>query len=113
MGYATKAGFSGGLVVDYPNSKKAKKFYLVLMSGSSDEGGRSNALPAAKGVEEDASTVKYEKGRERRSGKSKRKVKEAGGTKEWILKKKESRKQKGKSVPKDSAYTGRKRRVQF
>lgn len=26
---AMKAGFSGGLVVDYPNSSKAKKLYLV------------------------------------------------------------------------------------
>ena len=30
MKYATRAGFGGGLVVDYPNSKKAKKCYLVL-----------------------------------------------------------------------------------
>jgi hypothetical protein len=28
-----KAGFTGGLVVDYPNSTKAKKFFLVLMTG--------------------------------------------------------------------------------
>lgn len=30
---AMKAGFYGGLVVDYPNSAKAKKYYLVLMTG--------------------------------------------------------------------------------
>ncbi|XP_064334688.1 probable 18S rRNA (guanine-N(7))-methyltransferase isoform X2 [Camelus dromedarius] len=30
---ATKAGFTGGVVVDYPNSAKAKKFYLCLFSG--------------------------------------------------------------------------------
>lgn len=30
---AMKAGFYGGLVVDYPNSTKAKKYYLVLMTG--------------------------------------------------------------------------------
>lgn len=28
-----KAGFYGGVVVDYPNSAKAKKFFLVLMTG--------------------------------------------------------------------------------
>lgn len=33
MSAATRAGFGGGLVVDYPNSKKAKKFFLVLWSG--------------------------------------------------------------------------------
>jgi 18S rRNA (guanine1575-N7)-methyltransferase len=32
---ATKAGFTGGVVVDYPNSTKAKKLYLVLMCGGS------------------------------------------------------------------------------
>nr|XP_053636728.1 probable 18S rRNA (guanine-N(7))-methyltransferase isoform X2 [Cherax quadricarinatus] len=30
---AMRAGFTGGLVVDYPNSSKAKKIYLVLMTG--------------------------------------------------------------------------------
>ena len=30
---AMKSGFTGGLVVDYPNSTKAKKFFLVLMTG--------------------------------------------------------------------------------
>ncbi|CAN0369531.1 unnamed protein product, partial [Laminaria digitata] len=27
---AARAGFTGGLVVDYPNSTKAKKYYLCL-----------------------------------------------------------------------------------
>lgn len=30
---AMKAGFYGGIVVDYPNSTKAKKYFLVLMTG--------------------------------------------------------------------------------
>lgn len=30
---AMKAGFYGGVVIDYPNSAKAKKFFLVLMTG--------------------------------------------------------------------------------
>lgn len=30
---AMKSGFSGGLVIDYPNSAKAKKYYLVLEAG--------------------------------------------------------------------------------
>ncbi len=41
---AMKSGFTGGLVVDYPNSTKAKKFFLVLMTGG------TQALPAALGV---------------------------------------------------------------
>lgn len=34
---ALKNGFTGGLIVDFPNSKKAKKFFLFLMAGYSDE----------------------------------------------------------------------------
>jgi 18S rRNA (guanine1575-N7)-methyltransferase len=32
-----KNGFTGGLIVDFPNSKKAKKYYLFLMAGYSEE----------------------------------------------------------------------------
>lgn len=32
-GCAMRCGFSGGLVIDYPNSAKAKKFYLCLFAG--------------------------------------------------------------------------------
>lgn len=31
---AMKSGFSGGLIVDYPNSTRAKKYYLVLEAGA-------------------------------------------------------------------------------
>jgi len=41
---AMKAGFSGGLVVDFPHSTRAKKYFLVLMVGS------SSYQPQAKGV---------------------------------------------------------------
>lgn len=41
-----KAGFYGGLVVDYPNSTKAKKFFLVLMTGG------NMPLPKALGTSE-------------------------------------------------------------
>lgn len=30
---AMKCGFSGGLIVDYPNSAKAKKYYLIIEAG--------------------------------------------------------------------------------
>lgn len=32
---AMRAGFSGGLVVDFPHSTRAKKYFLVLMVGTS------------------------------------------------------------------------------
>lgn len=34
---AMKNGFTGGLVVDFPNSKKAKKYFLYLTAGYSEE----------------------------------------------------------------------------
>lgn len=45
---AMKAGFYGGVVVDYPNSTKAKKFFLVLMTGG------NMPLPKALGTEKDS-----------------------------------------------------------
>ena len=33
-----RAGFTGGLVVDFPNSTKAKKYFLVLITGGGDQG---------------------------------------------------------------------------
>lgn len=39
---ATRAGFTGGLVIDYPNSAKAKKYYLCLFAGySHDQAGKT------------------------------------------------------------------------
>ena len=43
---ASKVGFAGGLVVDYPNSTKAKKYYLCLSFE------RSYRLPTALGTGE-------------------------------------------------------------
>merc|ERR1711977_726572 len=56
-----KAGFTGGLVVDYPNSSKAKKFFLVLMTGG------AQPLPEALGQEpgHQMSGARFETKRER------------------------------------------------
>ena len=40
-----RAGFSGGLVVDFPHSTRAKKYFLVLMVGS------TGSIPAGKGLD--------------------------------------------------------------
>lgn len=50
---ATKAGFFGGVVVDYPNSTKAKKMFLVLMTGG------VATLPKALGTASDSQSVPY------------------------------------------------------
>lgn len=53
MTQATKAGFYGGVVVDFPNSTKAKKFFLVLMTGG------VAALPQALGVSNSDTVISY------------------------------------------------------
>ncbi|KAJ7219481.1 williams-Beuren syndrome critical region protein 22 [Mycena pura] len=110
---AQKAGFGGGIVVDYPNSKKAKKLFLCLFVGG---GGGAQQLPAGlDGEEEDSGQAKFERRREREKSKNGRRknVKD----KDWILKKKEAgqlyRKRGKEGVPRDSKFTGRKRRPEF
>ncbi|KAJ7775062.1 williams-Beuren syndrome critical region protein 22 [Mycena metata] len=108
---AQRAGFGGGLVVDYPNSKKAKKVFLCLYVGG---GGGQQQLPEGLDGEEevDGGKARFERRREREKGKNgKRKgLKD----KDWILKKKELYRKRGKeSVPRDSKFTGRKRRPVF
>ena len=46
---AMRAGFSGGLVVDFPHSTRAKKYFLVLMVGG------MTAVPEPKGLSGEAS----------------------------------------------------------
>jgi len=99
-----KAGFTGGVVVDYPNSTKAKKFFLVLITGG------SAPLPPALGEEANSDTVKWQNRRERVSQCRGKKVKKS---RDWILEKKERQRKKGKDVRPDTKYTGRKRKDRF
>ncbi|XP_078044559.1 18S rRNA (guanine-N(7))-methyltransferase [Augochlora pura] len=101
---ATKAGFYGGVVVDFPNSTKAKKFFLVLMTGG------PMALPRPLGVNDANTVVSYAARREQ--------IKKARGkplkkSRDWIAEKKERRRRQGKNVPEDSKYTGRRRCGRF
>ncbi|KAH7731318.1 methyltransferase [Aphelenchoides avenae] len=100
---ATKAGFNGGLVVDYPNSTKAKKIFLVLMTGGMQK------LPRAlgEGDEERAHVSNLE--RRTFGGQDRYKKKAAKGSKAYIEGKKERMRRQGKDVRPTSKYTGRKR----
>ncbi|KYM99330.1 PREDICTED: probable 18S rRNA (guanine-N(7))-methyltransferase [Cyphomyrmex costatus] len=101
---ATKAGFFGGVVVDFPNSTKAKKMFLVLMTGG------AAALPKALGVDnEDTQTISNSK----REYIKKTRGKPLKKSREWILEKKERRRRQGKKVRDNSKYTGRKRSGRF
>merc|ERR1711902_140378 len=98
-----KAGFTGGLVVDYPNSTKAKKFFLVLMTGG------SQPLPKGLGQEDSQQSMgaRFESRREKFKNMRGKSVKKS---KDWIMEKKERARKKGKDVRPDSKFTGRKRR---
>jgi len=107
---ATRVGFAGGVVVDYPNSAKAKKHYLVL---SFDRGAKQRAEEQVKEEQRQGIQVL---GNAPRTGKAKPIRKKKGKkTKEWILHKKETqRKKKGADkVRPDTKYTGRRRPTKF
>lgn len=101
---AMKAGFTGGLVVDFPNSTRAKKYYLCLMTGT------PTALP--KGREIDDEEQKHVAiGRRQAFGARQKSVSKA--SKEWVIKKKTLSRKRGKTVKNDSKYTARKRKIRF
>mmetsp|Transcript_25753 Transcript_25753/g.39615 ORF Transcript_25753/g.39615 Transcript_25753/m.39615 type:complete len:274 (-) Transcript_25753:1-822(-) len=126
---AMKNGFTGGMIVDYPNSKKAKKYYLFLMAGFSEEihmEAKSVIMPEAKG-EEDSDDEDYKKkekqiqmfGTKKHSQhiyKSRKKYHSENGqvkSKSWIMAKKDRARKQGKEVTRDSKYSGRKRSAKF
>lgn len=93
---AKLAGFGGGLMIDDPESKKNKKYYMVLTAGISE---RSMNLDGAKMDQINKTTSKKRRGVESK--------------KDFINRKKETMKRRGKKVALDSSYTGRKRRPRF
>ncbi|KAG1891154.1 S-adenosyl-L-methionine-dependent methyltransferase [Suillus subluteus] len=107
---AQKTGFGGGVVVDYPNSKKARKVFLCLFVGG---GGTQQQIP--KGVEgEDDEQVRFERRREKERKRDVSGKRKNMKDRDWILKKKELYRQRGKEgVPRDSKFTGRKRKPVF
>lgn len=125
---ASKAGFSGGIVVDFPNSSKAKKYYLCLMTGGD---GIASTMP--KGLtEHSAQEMEYEESDEEEevvnsSAKSAQKtvkigprqrqklakIQKATKDRDWVLRKKELYRKRGKVVKEDTKYTARKRRPRF
>lgn len=83
---AQKAGFGGGIVVDYPNSKKAKKVFLCLFVGGGG-GGQQQQLP--KGLETEDEQVPFERRREKERKRDRSGKRKSVKDRDWILKKKE------------------------
>ncbi|GAA5896145.1 hypothetical protein JCM6882_008501 [Rhodosporidiobolus microsporus] len=124
MSQATKAGFGGGLCVDFPNSSKKKKFYLILFAGQPIVGGKPQPIAVPQGLTDDGAggTIAYERKRAdgdarkkvSRRSKGKKGLKGGETTKEFVMRKKELYRQKGKDgVPRDSKYTARSRKARF
>lgn len=75
------------MVVDYPNSKKARKVFLVLFVGG---GGASQRVPEGlEGEEQEEGKVPFERRREREHKRVKGGKKKGIKDTDWILKKKE------------------------
>ncbi|XP_027161528.1 18S rRNA (guanine-N(7))-methyltransferase RID2 [Coffea eugenioides] len=119
LGYAMRAGFAGGVVVDFPHSTKRRKEYLVLTCGPPS---LSSATPKAKGEDEESCSDEESSGDEenqtvsisdRHRPRKKQKLNKKVKGREWVLRKKEQMRRKGNAVPLDTKYTARKRKAGF
>lgn len=136
-GCAMRCGFSGGLVIDFPNSAKAKKFYLCLFAGydappvipkalgTGDAAGASEiafenrrkqlhvrthdvvSVVSPTGSNKDVACCIVHVQQRRSNGRDSVKVKD------WVLAKKERYRKQGKKVKADSKFTGRRRPSKF
>lgn len=107
---AMRAGFSGGLVVDFPHSTRAKKYFLVLMVGG------TASLPQAHGLDGQDPDDDEEYQVRVAGRKTKRRKGGQGAVKghEWIVKKKNQQRKRGyTNIKPDTKYTGRKRKDRF
>jgi 18S rRNA (guanine1575-N7)-methyltransferase len=117
---ATAVGFGGGVVVDYPNSAKAKKHYLVL-SCDRTPGRAAIGMPQGMTAGAGRNTVQVSgvnsrsNSNTRDNGKKAKPIRKIKGvkTKEWIVQKKETQRNKGKNVRPDTKYTARRRPTKF
>uniref|UniRef100_A0A8C4DK41 18S rRNA (guanine-N(7))-methyltransferase n=1 Tax=Dicentrarchus labrax TaxID=13489 RepID=A0A8C4DK41_DICLA len=91
---AMRAGFGGGMVVDYPNSTKAKKSGL---------GSETSDRAVSNQVQFSGQRCRFKN----MKGKSVKKGRD------WIFEKKERRRRQGREVRADTKYTGRQRRPHF
>nr|CAD7408455.1 unnamed protein product [Timema cristinae] len=106
---AMKAGFYGGVVIDFPNSTKAKKFFLVLITGE------NMVLPQGLGTKEAShqqnEAIFSRKGKQDSLRGTRRKPLKK--SKAWVLEKKQRWKRQGKETRADSKYSGRHRSGRF
>jgi len=119
LSFAMRAGFAGGVVVDFPHSSKSRKEYLVLSCGPPSI---STSVPKGKGEDGESCSEDESSGDEenqtvsisdRHRPRKRQKISKKGKGREWIMRKKEQRRRRGDDVPADSKYTARKRKPRF
>ncbi|GIQ79771.1 uncharacterised protein family, methyltransferase, Williams-Beuren syndrome [Kipferlia bialata] len=115
---AMRAGFTGGVLVDYPNSSKAKKIYLVLFCGVPlNKVTMPKPLMEGEGLADGYRTEVATSGRDtyvRKRARSRASVsKPIVKSKAWIVNKKRRQALQGEQVRPHSKYTGRRRKNAF
>jgi 18S rRNA (guanine1575-N7)-methyltransferase len=108
---AMRCGFNGGMVVDFPHSAKAKKYFLVLNAGTT-----SRELPTpltGEETEEQQSIRNQERDEKRKKFFKTTEKKKVVKSKQWIQNKKEKMRLKGRDCANDSKFTARKRKPKF
>lgn len=122
LSFAMRAGFAGGVVVDFPHSTKKRKEYLVLTCGAPSI---NTSVPKGKTEDEESCSDDDDDdfsgdeenqmvcNSDRQRPRKKQRINKKGKGKRWILKKKEQMRKKGNAVPPDTKYTGRKRKTRF
>jgi len=100
---AVRSGFKAGVVVDFPNSTKSKKYYLVCDVGIKKYHRNVEPLQATE------ESVKVEKEKFYRRGKKRKRDVGKETVREWVKRKKLLRRKRGQEVKNDSKYSGRRR----
>ncbi|CAH8338169.1 unnamed protein product [Eruca vesicaria subsp. sativa] len=117
LSQAQHAGFSGGLQVDYSNSSKKKKEFLVLSCGSVptsiNYGHKDSCSDDDDSEDDEENGMVYVSDRNMPRKKQRTNNNKRKGGREWVLSKKEQSRRKGNDVPTDSKYTARKRKARF
>ena len=101
---AIRSGFGAGILEDDGGTKNVK-IYLVLSVGGGDITGTIAGMDRVD-VDDKRKLARELNGKRKRGEQVK-------GSKQWIMKKKDQMKSKGKVVKADSKYTGRRRGIKF
>jgi 18S rRNA (guanine1575-N7)-methyltransferase len=107
---AMRAGFGGGLVVDNPNSTRAKKHYLVLSAGFTSNQNKNNVDMMDVGATAEQKTVIMKMSK---SDKMKKRREISKNPRLKVLEQKARYRRRGQEVREDTKYSGRPRRGKF